>query len=94
MATTASDSSTFAPLRETRSVTIWASISPMTSPTWPIRCTADTAFGLAYFTRPSASRWITPSPTRGAPRRIPVGEDVEGNSPAATIRMIESARSR
>ena len=32
--------------------------------------------------------------TGGTPRRMPVGDDVEGNSPAATIRMIESARSR
>ena len=33
VATTASDSSTFAPLRETSSVTTLASTSPMTSPT-------------------------------------------------------------
>ena len=47
MTTTASDSSTCWAPPAARSATIFASTSPMTSPMCPIRCTADTAFGLA-----------------------------------------------
>ena len=46
VATTASDSSTVLPPCEARSATIWAR-TPITLPTWPMRCTADTALGLA-----------------------------------------------
>ena len=50
------------------------------------------AFGLAYSTMPSTPRWITPSLTRGAPRRLPVGALAPGHSPAAIIRTNAAAR--
>ena len=51
----------------------------------PMRCSADTAFGEAYSTRPESSSRMTPSPTRGASSLGP-SSLAKGNSPAAIMR--------
>ena len=50
----------------------------------PMRCSADTAFGEAYSTRPSWSSTTAPSPTRGASSEA--SSAPKGNSPVVSIR--------
>ena len=67
------------------SVVSSGSDSPSSSPSKPRRLNADSAFGLANVTMPSASIRIRPSEARGAKRRGTLGASRSGKAPAAIM---------
>ena len=59
--------------------------SPSALACTPRRCSADTALGEVYSTRPEASSTMTPSPTRGA-SSVSTSSASNGKSPVAIMR--------
>ena len=77
-----------------RSATASARVTPDEVPDQPDPVERRDGVGAGVEDAPSVSRWIIPSPTRGAPRRPPVGAPAVGYEPSATIAVSASAHRR